>query len=178
MRAKWHGRPYHDINLKKWLITFETSETPDVFDKTMDKELTVEIKQFREGRSKDANALLWACLGEIAATIRADKWDIYLQMLKRYGTYTYVCVIPEAVEMVKEQWRESEVIGKVNINGRESVQMLCYYGSSHYDTKQFGILLDGVISEMKEMGLQTPTSEQMRRSLDEWEKKTKEHTDN
>ena len=60
----------------------------------------------------------------------------------------------------------------MNINGRESVQLLCYYGSSTYDTKQFSVLLDGIIYEMKEIGIPTPTSEEMRRSIDEWEKKT------
>jgi hypothetical protein len=32
------------------------------------------------------------------------------------------------------------------------------------------VLLDGVISEMKEMGLDTPTSEDMKRSLEQWER--------
>lgn len=175
MKAKWHGAPYHDIATRKWLISFEIEEPPAIYDKTKDKPLNLDVKQFREGRSKDANALLWACLGEIAASLRTDKWSVYLQMLKRYGQYTYVCIPPQAVEMVKKQWREVEEVGEITINGREAVQLLCYYGSSTYDTKQFSILLDGVISEMKEMGLPTPTSEEMRRSLDEWEKKTKEH---
>ncbi len=171
MRAKWHGQPYFDFTTKKWFIAFEVGEEPSIYDETKDKPLNLDIKQYREGRSKDANALLWACLGEIAAALRTDKWSVYLQMLKRYGQYTYVCVPPKAVEMTKKQWRECEEVGQININGREAVQMLCYFGSSTYDTKEFSILLDGVISEMKEMGLQTPTSEEMRRSLDEWKKK-------
>ena len=171
MRAKWHGAPFHDIATRKWLISFEVEDAPEVFDKTKDKPLNIEIKQFREGRSKDANALLWACIGEIAAALRTDKWSVYLLMLKRYGQYTYICVPPQAVDMVKRQWREVEEIGDIKINGRDAVQLLCYYGSSTYDTKQFSALLDGVISEMKEMGLQTPTSEEMRRSLEEWERK-------
>lgn len=170
MRAKWHGRPYHDIGTRKWLITFETEEAPDVFDTTRDKDLTLEVKPYKEKRSGNANKLLWGCLGDIAAALRADKWDIYLMMLKRYGQYTYVCVPPNAVEMTKKQWRECEEIGNININGREAVQMLCYFGSSTYDTKQFSILLDGVIGEMKEMGLNTPTSAEMQRSLEEWER--------
>jgi hypothetical protein len=171
MRAKWHGRPYHDVTTGKWLLTFETVELPDIFDKTRDKDLNLEIKQHRNHRSKDANALLWECIGRLAMALRADKWDIYLLMLKRYGQYTYIVVPPNAVEMVTRQWRECEVIGDININGRDGVQMLCYYGSSTYDTKQFSILLDGVISEMKEIGLTAPTSEEMRRSIEEWEKK-------
>ena len=176
MRAKWHGRPYHDIALGKWLITFETDESPDVFDKTRDKDLNLEIKQHRNHRSKDANALLWECIGRLAVALRADKWDIYLLMLKRYGQYTYIVVPPNAVEMVARQWRECEVVGDININGRDGVQMLCYYGSSTYDTKQFSVLLDGVISEMKEIGLTAPTSEDMRRSIEEWEKMHGEHS--
>ena len=85
MKAKWHGQPYHDYAGGKWLLTFETSETPTIYDKTKDKELNIDIKQFREGRSKDANALLWACIGEIAVALRTDKWSVYLLMLKRYG---------------------------------------------------------------------------------------------
>lgn len=172
MRAKWHGRPYHDVTTGKWLLTFETVELPDIYDKTRDKDLNLEIKQHRNHRSKDANALLWECIGRLAMALRADKWDIYLLMLKRYGQYTYIVVPPNAVEMVARQWRECEVIGDININGREGVQMLCYYGSSTYDTKQFSILLDGVISEMKEIGLTAPTSEDMRRSIEEWEKQS------
>ena len=108
-------------------MTFETSETPTIYDKTKDKELNIDIKQFREGRSKDANALLWACIGEIAVALRTDKWSVYLLMLKRYGQYTYVCVPPQAVDMVKRQWREVEEIGDIKINGRDAVQLLCYY---------------------------------------------------
>lgn len=136
------------------------------------EKLRITAVKWHKKRSLDANALLWKCLGDIAASLGADKWQIYLMMLKRYGKYTYVCVRPEAVEMVKRQWRETEEVGKVEINGQEAVQLLCYYGSSTYDTKQFSTLLDGVISEMQEMGLETPASEEMRRSLEEWERKT------
>lgn len=136
------------------------------------EKLRITAVKWRKKRSLDANALLWKCLGDIAASLGADKWQIYLMMLKRYGKYTYVCVRPEAVEIVKRQWRETEEVGKVEINGQEAVQLLCYYGSSTYDTKQFSTLLDGVISEMREMGLETPASEEMRRSLEEWERKT------
>lgn len=134
--------------------------------------LDITAKRHREKRSKNANALLWECLGRMAAELRADKWDIYLKMLKRYGSYTYVCVKPKAVDMMKRQWRECEEVGVIDINGTPAVQMICYYGSSTYDSKQFSVLLDGVISEMEEMGLETPTSEQMRRSLEQWEQQT------
>lgn len=134
------------------------------------EKLSIEAVKFRKKRSLDANAMMWACIGEIAVALNADKWDIYLRLLKRYGKYTYICVKPNVVDAVKAQWRECEEIGEVNINGQKAVQMLCYFGSSTYNSKEFSVLLDGVISEMKEMGLTPPPSEDMRRAIELWEK--------
>ena len=134
-----------------------------------DREKEFDVTPHREKRSRNANALLWACLGELASALKTDKWEVYLQMLKRYGQYTYICVRPMAVKAVKKQWRECEEIGHVNINGQDSVQMLCYFGSSTYNSKEFSILLDGVVSEMKEMGLETPADREMERAIKQLE---------
>lgn len=137
------------------------------------EKLSITAKKYRKKRSLDANGMLWSCISEIAAALRADKWDIYLQMLKRYGQYTYICVKPKMVEAVKMQWRECEVVGNVNINGQEAVQMLVYFGSSTYNTQEFSVLLDGVVSEMKEMGLPLPMPGDMKKALEQWEKMQK-----
>lgn len=137
------------------------------------EKLSIKAEKHRQKRSLDANGLLWVCLGKLAEALNTDKWSLYLQMLKRYGQFTYICVKPRAVDAVKLQWRESEIVGDIEINGQKAVQMICYYGSSTYNTKEFSVLLEGVISEMKEAGLETPTSEDMRRSLEQWERMQK-----
>lgn len=160
-----------DFITKKLNITFETAE--DVLteiDNIKDLELSIEAKKYRKHRSLDANGLLWSCLGEIAVVLGTDKWSVYLKMLKRYGKYTYILAKPNAVEAMKQQWRESEVIGEIEVNGQKSVQMLVYFGSSTYDTKEFSVLLDGVVSEMRELGLQPPPSKEMRLILEKWKK--------
>jgi len=156
----------------KFNVTFAIDEqlTQESIESITDCKLSIKAVKYRQKRSLDANALLWVMLQSIATTLRADKWQIYLQMLKRYGKYTYICVKPSVVEAVKQQWRECEELGEVSINGQPAIQMLCYFGSSTYNTKEFSVLLDGVISEMKEMGLDTPTSEDMKRSLEQWER--------
>lgn len=135
-----------------------------------DKGKLFDITEHKQKRSLNANALLWHCLGEIANALNTDKWEVYLQMLKRYGKYTYICVKPSVVESVKKQWRECEVLGDIEINGQKAVQMLCYFGSSTYDSKEFSVLLNGVISEMEEMGLATPESEELERIMEQWAK--------
>jgi hypothetical protein len=139
------------------------------------QDILFEIKEHKEKRSNNANSLMWHCLDQIAKAMipPQDKWDVYLMMLKRYGKFTYICVKPNVVDAMKKQWRESEVIGHVDINGQDSVQMLCYFGSHTYDTKEFSVLLDGIISEMAEMGLKTPREEELERALERWEKQRK-----
>lgn len=154
-------------------ITLNINEKADMlklYEELRDSKLSVDIKKFRKKRSLDANALLWACIGEIAHKINADKWDIYLQMLRRYGQYTYILVPPAAVERTRREWRECEVLNEVNVNGKKAVQMLCYFGSHLYDSKEFSLLLDGVVSEMIELGIQPPPSGDMRRSIEQLER--------
>lgn len=159
-----------DWQTGKIIISFELNEEPTeaINDISSCEKLNIRAVKFRQKRSLDANGLLWHCLGSIASALGTDKWEVYLQMLKRYGKYTYICVKPSVVEAMKAQWRECEVIGEVDINGQKAVQMLCYFGSSTLNTKEFSVLLDGVISEMKEMGLETPTSRDMERALEQW----------
>lgn len=167
----------HGIS-KNWqsnnfIISVEVNEhiSQEMVEEIQDCKLSIVLKKWRKKRSLDANAMLWACLGEIASVLRTDKWDVYLEMLKRYGKYTYICVKPNMVESMKLQWRECEVVGEIDINGTKAIQMLCYFGSSTYDTSEFSTLLEGVISEMREIGLQPPPSRDMQRALEQWEKR-------
>lgn len=142
----------------KWLMDQEADKIWD-------------IRKHRERRSVNANDLLWHCLDEIARAIHSNKWDVYLLMLKRYGVFTYGVFRSDKIDQIKKMWRETEEIGEIDINGERGVQLLLYFGSSTYDSKQFSQLLNGVISEMEEMGLTTPAQEEADRLLLEWGKK-------
>lgn len=154
------------------LITFSVNEKSTVLPeyeklKTCEK-LRIEVKQYRNRRSLDANAYLWVLLQKMAEVLRTDKWSLYLQMLKQYGKFTYIVVKPNAVEAVKKQWRECEEIGEIDINGTKAVQMLCYYGSSTYDTKEMSVLIDGVVSECQELGIETLPPNELRIMKERW----------
>lgn len=149
-------------------LVLDSGSDEEIADLSKEDRLEIRITKKKKRRSLDANALLWACIGEISQALRADKWAVYLLMLRRYGKFTYICVKPQVVEAVKLQWRECEEIGKVNINGTEAVQLLCYFGSSTYNSKEFSVLLDGVISEMKDIGLTPPPPKHIEEALKKW----------
>lgn len=158
-----------DFETNKYIISFLMDEGNLSFlDEIKEKTLKISADIFKSKRSKNANALLWECIGQMARVKKQDKWVVYLDVLKHYGISCYVCVKPEAVKGLKKIWREVEEIGELEINGKKAMQCLCYYGSSTYDTKEFSDLLECVFAEMEGMGLETPTQKELQRSLDEW----------
>lgn len=155
-----------DFKTGRYILSVELSEGQiEPLDALQGKDLSIGIKQFRNSRSKNANALLWSCLTKIADALGGDKWDYYIQALRKYGQCTLVTVKPMAVERFREIYRECEVIGERN----GLVDLLCYFGSSSYDTKEFSVLLDGVVDDMRQAGIPTPADEEMDRALKLWE---------
>lgn len=162
-----------DYHTGDTIISFATTEKPSLVESQMlkikDKPLEIKALPKAINRSLDANKLLWHCLGELSKVRKEDNWALYLEMLRKYGEFTYICVKPSAVESVKRQWRETQEVGTVNINGEESVQLLCFFGSSTYDTKQFSRLLDGVLDEMSKENIPLPTPKELQIALERWE---------
>jgi hypothetical protein len=158
------------LNCSRQEAAAEVAELREVLAKG--KLLDVEVKQHRNRRSLDANALLWKMCTEIANVIRSSKDEVYLQMLERYGVFTHIIVKQEAVERIKKEWRTVRVLGEVAVNGKTGIQLQCYYGSHLYDSKEFSILLDGVISEARELGIEVISEREKSLLLQEWGKGT------
>ena len=159
-------------HMKAWgdkprtFITFEVSARPEDIEKYQDMDLDISFGKHRNRRSLDANACLWGCIGQIAERLRMDTWSVYLYMLGRYGKYTHVSIRPEAVEDLRKQWREIKVVGDSVVDGEVMTHVLCYFGSSTYDSKEFARLLDGVISDMQDLDLETPLRADIREILE------------
>lgn len=129
---------------------------------------TAVLKRYRKARSTDANAYAWQLMEQIAQAIGSEKWEVYLNMLERYGVFTHVIVKQAAVERVKQEWREVKELGEVTVNGITGIQLQCYYGSSTYDTKEMSRLIDGIVSECKELGIETRTPQELSLLKEEW----------
>ena len=134
------------------------------------KELSVEIKQYRQKRSLDANAYMWVLLSKMAEVLNTTKDELYLLVLERYGVFTHIVVKPEIAERVKQEWRTCRELGEVTVNGKTGIQIQCYFGSSTYNTKEMARLIDGVVSECKELDIETMTPDELMRLKEEWGK--------
>jgi hypothetical protein len=132
------------------------------------KYLQVEIKQYRARRSLDANAYLWVLLQKMAEILDTSKDELYLEELSRYGVFTHIIVKPNMVEKVKQEWRTVRELGEVTVNGQTGVQLQCFFGSSSYDSKEFSVLLDGVVSDAKELEIETMTPAEIESMKQAW----------
>lgn len=124
-------------------------------------EYEVTIKQYRPKRSRDANAYLWVLCGRIAEKIDSDKESVYRTAIRSVGVFDVVCVRENGEESLISGWNNNgigwfaESMGESKIDGCRNV--ILYYGTSTYNSKEFSRVLDYIIAECKEMGIETMT---------------------
>jgi len=166
MRIKLDG----DVELLL-TVNADKNHIGELIRKANEKPYTVEIAPLKKKRSLDANSALWQMLTKMAEVLHTTKDELYLEMLDRYGVSTFIVVKPNAVDKVKAEWKTVRELGEVTINGKTGVQLQCFFGSSTYDSKEFSVLLDGVIQEAKEIDVPFISSEEKARYIAEWGKK-------
>lgn len=133
--------------------------------KDIDK-LEIEFKPFRKNRSLNANAYAWKLITDIANTVNASKEAVYMTMLKRYGQSELISVLSHI--LIDGYLKYYEEAGESTLNGKSFKHYKIYKGSSEYDTREMAILIDGIVSEAKELGIPTETPEEIERIKSLW----------
>lgn len=158
-------------------LELETNGNLEDIEKLKGKDLTISLSRYRKKRSLDANAFLWKCLGDMAAVLGVTAMDMYLDSLERYGKFIFIQTVESGYKELKRVWRHTKIvddfIGVNPITGEKEkyLEVLCYFGSSTYDSKEFSVLLNGVIEDMAELGLERPTDEHLKAIIEEVEKR-------
>ncbi len=113
--------------------------------------LLLKIEEWHNPRTLSQNAAMWLMLEQMAEKLKTSKDELYIDMLDQYGKFTHIIVKPEAVEAVKKEWRTVRDLGEVTVNGKNGVQLQCYFGSSGYNTVEMSRLFEGVLHEAREL---------------------------
>lgn len=131
-----------------------------------DRDKVFEIKEHKEKRSLNSNSYCWALIGEIANVLRASKEEIYLQMLEDYGQSL---LIPVTVgEKPDGYFKYYKYVTTSEINGKEADWYKVFKGSSEYDSREMAVLIDGIVSEAKEMNIETLPPHEVERLKEMW----------
>jgi len=144
-------------------VAWLSSLIPTLDDK---KKYVIEIKQYRQKRSLDANAYCWALINELGNVLRQDKEEVYLNMLKSYGQSKIVSIRSDID--VRGYLKYYEPIGTGFVGDKEFTHYKVYKGSSEYDTREMSILIDGIVQECKEQGIETMTPAELQSLKESW----------
>jgi hypothetical protein len=92
MKGKWHGQPFFDTSSRKYLITFEVDTPEECFDKTKDKELRLEVSEYKEKRGLNANAYFWILVNKIAIALNVTDTEVHDKLLADNINYIFFTV--------------------------------------------------------------------------------------
>lgn len=136
------------------------------------KDYDISIKPKKRKRSLDANAYLWVLCDKLADKLRTTKIEVYRTAIREVGVFDTVLLTDKAVDDFIKKWNLNgigylaEVSHKSNIEGCTAVRT--YYGSHTYDTKEMSRLVDYIIQECKEQGIETLTPRELEELKQKW----------
>lgn len=124
-----------------------------------DAEKLYDIKEKKSKRSLTANAYYWSLLNQLASVMRTSSEEVHFMMLKRYGVCEVVSVRSDI--NIKGYFKYFKEIGHGTVQGKDFCHYMIYKGSSEMDSKEFSVLLDGLISECEEVGIPVLTPDEV-----------------
>ena len=151
-----------DILSRDYKLTFTTSELPDPLP-DRDKLLTVEAKVKRNKRSRDANSYAWVLMTKIAEVLNTTKEVVYIHELERYGQLAFLMKVEHETEIKLD----GLYYKFLEYDGTNDIYQI-YRGSSTYDTKEMSTFIDGLVSDCKELGIETVPTMELERIKEKW----------
>lgn len=168
----------HDLSVARdggWLLTIRTNENVGgLFDELHECDVDVTVKKYRKKRSLDANAYFWVLANRLAEKLRIESNGIYRSYIPDIGgSYEVVPVREDKIDAWEKIWcsghvgRMIEDMGPCrNIKGYHNIRS--YISSSDYDTGQMSQLIELVVADCKEQGIETMTPRELDALVSRW----------
>lgn len=130
------------------------------------KPYEVTVKEQRKKRSLDANAYAWVLIGKLADAMRITPREVYINAVQNIGgNYEIIPIREEAAQKFAETWQKQGLgwpcvdMGKSKLEGYRNLR--AYYGSSTYDSRQMGQLIDLLVQDCKALDIETLTPDKL-----------------
>lgn len=136
------------------------------FVNSLDGEKNYVLTIGNDKRSNEANAYYWNLVNELSDKIGIPPKEIYRTHIKDVGgNYEVIPIRDDALETWINNWVSRglgwvcESIGESKLRGYTNV--ICFYGSSTYDTRQMSRLIDLCVQDCKAQGIETMTPNEL-----------------
>lgn len=159
---------------KKQRLTIELDgDFRTLYDALHECDVDITIKKYRKKRSNNANAYVWELLGRLAEKMDMPAVEVYRNAIRTVGIYKDFGGLDESsANTLTAAW------GKLGLGWLsepldydehgETRTIRCYYGSSSYNTKQMSRLIDYIVADCKELGIETKTPDEIERMKALW----------
>ena len=168
-----------DFELRKTKISvlLDTNNTESIQQLKEQNKLDIELKKYRKKRSNDANRYFWKLLTEYCEEKEVDTIDEYKERAKRLGIFRVSRVETKDVDTYKKSWENwgtawfCEIYDTEYLENVEFKILHLYYGSSSFNTKQMSRLINDLVEDCIEVGIETKTQAEINSLLESWDKK-------
>ena len=131
------------------------------------KTLSVELKEYREQRSLDANAYFHVLVNKIAEVLRIGADECKRNLVLDYGTIATdekgVVVGFKAMKgvPVAQFCKYAKEYEECEENGKPFIKYIVYKETHTLDKAEMARLIDGTVDEAKQLGIETKTPQQI-----------------
>lgn len=119
-----------------------------------------EVNVYKEKRNKDQNAKYYKLLNQLSKKLKIGVEELHFEMLKNYST-RFEMLVPANTEIRGIEYFERK--SKIVKDGKEFYVYHVYTPSHELKTDEFAILLDGLIQECKQQGIDTRSPDEILR---------------
>lgn len=160
------GLSYNRAGNALLTIECERAWADQIAEAVQDREIAVDIKEYRERRSKNANAYSWLLQQKIANAIGSTADAVHLQCLYDYGQSQIVSVV-DGVPL-EAYFQYYKIVGTGVLNGKKFNHVRVFKPTHLMDVAEMSCFLDGVVEEAKELGIPTETPEEIEKMKARW----------
>jgi hypothetical protein len=167
-----------DWETDKFLVTFKLNENIDldVIESIRKCEkLSIIADEYREKRSRDANAYFHVLCGKLADKLRISKPRMKNILLYRYGQSE---MIDDAEATLHSNVPPSKILEQEELHcfpiGTDDEGLTIYRiqrNSRTYNSLEMSILIDGTVDECKEHGIETMPPDKLKHLINMWGEK-------
>lgn len=116
----------------------------------------ITVDRVKKQRGLSANAYFHLLAGKIAEVLKTSIDEVKSDIVTSYGVPLYAVTLPDG-ENVFKIWKYAKYIGE-NEKGDE---YLLFKATHECDTVEMARLIDGIIHEAQELGIETATPEEL-----------------
>ena len=165
----------------KWLVfRLDNSHNHllDKLNKTLEnEEISVMLDKWHKTRSLTANSYLFVLLNQLAPKFNETIGNQYVKAIKDYGQcFKGIAMHKGALKIFEQDWNNKattlqhsismvDVVKEFTSKGVEWVEIIAWRGSSQYDSKEFSTLLNGVVEDCKDQGIDTMTPSEIQQLI-------------